>query len=89
MNLEDLEKILIVGDLISEKLIVFESVLSEFKEISPEFETTFIEYEDFKHTLKSDYEYSGECLDIYQYFLEFEKLSNWFQKSVPMYCGKL
>ena len=74
MNLEDLEKILIIGELISEKVIVFESVLSEFKEISPEFETTFIEYEDFKHTLKSDYEYSGECLDIYQYFLEFEKI---------------
>ena len=55
-------------------MIVFESVLSEFKEISPEFETTFIEYDDFKHTLKSDYAYSGECLDIYQYFLEFEKI---------------
>ena len=72
MNLEDQEKLLILGELISEKVIVFESVLSVFKEISPEFETTFIEYEDFKQILKSDYAYSGTCPDFYQYFFEFE-----------------
>ena len=46
--LEDQEKRLIFGKLIYEKVIVFELVLSEFKEITPEFETTFIEYEEFK-----------------------------------------
>ena len=70
--LEDQEKRLIFGKLVYEKVIVFELVLSEFKEITPEFETTFIEYEDFKESLKSDYEYSGECLDFYKRFLEFE-----------------
>ena len=58
--------------MISKKLNIFELVLSEFKEITPEFEITFIEYEDFKQTLKCDYEYSGECLNFYQYFLKFE-----------------
>ena len=53
-------------------MIVFELVLSEFKEITPESETIFNEYEDFKQTLKSDYEYSGECLDFYQYFFEID-----------------
>ena len=38
----------------------------------PEFETKFNEYEDFKQKLRSNYECSGECLDVYQYFLEFE-----------------
>ena len=54
------------------KVIAFELVLSGIKEITPEFETTFIKHEYFKQTLKSDYEYSDECLDFYQYFLEFE-----------------
>ena len=46
--LEDQEKILILGKLIPDKEIEFELVLSEFKEITPDFETTFNEYEDFK-----------------------------------------
>ena len=53
-------------------MIVFELVLSEFKEITPEFEITFIEYEDFKQILKSDYKYSGECLNFSRYFFKFE-----------------
>ena len=70
--LEDKEKILILGKFISDKEIVFELVLSEFNEITPAFETKFNEYEDFKQKLRSNYECSGECLDVYQYFLEFE-----------------
>ena len=70
--MENQEKILILGELISEKVIVFELVLSEFKDITPEFEITCIQYEDFKQKLKSEYEYSGECLNFYQNFLEFE-----------------
>ena len=58
--------------MISDKEIVFELVLSELKKITPEFETIFNEYEDFKQKLRSDYECSGECLDFYQDFLEFE-----------------
>ena len=58
--------------MISDKEIVFELVLSEFNEITPEFETKFNEYDDFKQKLRSNYECSGECLDVYQYFLEFE-----------------
>ena len=46
--LEDQENILILGKLISDKEIVFELVLSELKKITPEFETIFNEYEDFK-----------------------------------------
>ena len=70
--LEDQEKILILGKLISDKDIVFELVLSKFKEITSKFETNFNEYEDFKQTLRSDYECSDECLDFYQYCFEFE-----------------
>ena len=46
--LEDKEKILILGKLISDKEIVFKLVISEFKEITPEFETTFNESKEFK-----------------------------------------
>ena len=67
-----IKKILILGNLISNKEIVFEVVLSEFKEITPEFETSFNKYEDYKQILRSDYECSGEYLDFYQCFLEFE-----------------
>ena len=65
--LEDQENILILGKLISDKDIVFELVLSMFKEITSKCETNFNEYEDFKQTLRSDYECSDECLDFYQY----------------------
>ena len=58
--------------MISEKEIVFEVVLSEFKEIKPKFESSFNEYEDYKQILRSDYECSGECLEFYHYYLEFE-----------------
>ena len=70
--LEDKEKILILGKLISNKEIVFELVLREFKEITPQFETLYNEYEDFKQTLGSDYKCSGDFLDFYEYFFEFE-----------------
>ena len=51
---------------------MFEVDLSELKEIKSKFESLFNEYEDYKQTLRSDYECSGECLDFYQYFLVFE-----------------
>ena len=70
--LENKEKILILGKLISDKKTMFEVVLSEFKEVKPEFESSFNEYENFKQTLRNNYECSGECLDFYQYFLVFE-----------------
>ena len=57
--------------MISDKEIVFELVLIEFNEITLGFERTFNKYEDFKQTLRSNYIYSGECLDLTQYFLEF------------------
>ena len=46
--MEDQEKIRILGELMSNKEILFELVLSEFKEITPEFETNLNQYEDFK-----------------------------------------
>ena len=52
--LEDKERISILGNLISDKYIVFEVVLSEFKKVKPEFESPFNEYEDYKQTLRND-----------------------------------
>ena len=57
--------------MISDKEIVLEVVLSEFKEITLEFESSFNKYEYYKQTLRNDYECSGKCLEFYQYFLEF------------------
>ena len=51
---------------------MFDVVLSELKEVKPEFESSFNEYEAFKQTLRNDYECSGECHEFYQYFLAFE-----------------
>ena len=70
--MEDKEKILIRGNLISDKEIVFAVVLSEFKEVKPEFESSFNEYEDNKQTLRNDNEDSGEFLEFYHCFLAFE-----------------
>ena len=70
---EDKEKLLILRNLISDKEIVFEAILSEFKEVKPEFELSFNEYEDYKQTLKNNNEGSGESLEFYQCFLAFEK----------------
>ena len=70
--LEDKEKLLILENLISDKEIVSEVVLNEFKEVKPEFESWFNEYEDYKQILGNDYECSDECLEFYQCFLAFE-----------------
>ena len=45
--LEDKEKS-ILGNLISDKEIVFAIGLSEFKEVKPEFESPFNRYEDYQ-----------------------------------------
>ena len=45
--LKDKENTLILGKFISDKEIVFEVVRSEFKEVKPEFESSFNEYEDY------------------------------------------
>ena len=58
--------------MISDKEIVFAVVLSEFKEVKPEFELSFNEYEDDKQTLRNDNEDSGEFLEFYHFFLAFE-----------------
>ena len=70
--LEDKEIILILGNLISDKEIVVAVVLREFKEVNPEFESSFNDCEDYKQTLRNYYEGSGEFLEFYQYFLVFE-----------------
>ena len=51
---------------------MLEVVLSEFKEITLEFESSFNKYIYYKQTLRNDYECSGKCLEFYQYFLVFE-----------------
>ena len=85
--MEDKEKILTLGNLISDKEIVFAVVLSEFKEFKPEFESSFNEYEDYKQTLKNNNESSGKSLGFYQCFLAFEKIyPNDFKKNVSMCC---
>ena len=61
----DKEKILFLGKLISDKKIVFEVVLSEFKEVKPEFESSFNDYEDYKQRLRNYYEGSGEFIEFY------------------------
>ena len=57
--------------MISDKEIVFEVVLNDFKEVKPEFESSFNEYEDCKQTVRNDYVCRGECFGFYQYFLAF------------------
>ena len=80
--LEDKEIILILGNLISDKEIVVAVVLREFKEVNPEFESSFNDCEDYKQTLRNYYEGSGEFLEFYQYFLVFEnKYPNDFKKA--------
>ena len=80
--LEDKEKLLILRNLISDKEIVFEAILSAFKEVKPEFKLSFNEYEDYKQVLRYDYECSDECLEFYQCFLAFENTyPNDFKKS--------
>ena len=59
--------------MISNKEIVFTVVLSEFKEVKPEFESLFNQLKDYQNTLKNDNEGSSECLEFYQCFLAFEK----------------
>ena len=69
----DDKKILILGNLISDKEIVFAVVLSEFKEVKPEFESSSNDYKDYQRKkLKNDNVGSGEFLEVYQYFLAFE-----------------
>ena len=50
---------------------MFEVVLNDFKEVKPEFESSFNEYEDCKQTVRNDYVCRGECFGFYQYFLAF------------------
>ena len=50
--LENKEKILVLGKLISDKKTMFEVVLSEFKEVKPEFESSFNEYKNFKQNIE-------------------------------------
>ena len=67
--------------MISNKEIVFTVVLSEFKEVKPEFESLFNQLKDYQNTLKNDNEGSSECLEFYQSFLAFEnKYPNDFKK---------
>ena len=57
--------------MISDKEIVFAVVLSEFKEVKPEFESSFNQYNDYQNTLKNDNEENEQCLEFYQCFPEF------------------
>ena len=69
----DDKKILILGNLISDKEIVFAVVLSEFKEVKPEFESSSNDYKEYQRKkLKNDNVGSGEFLEVYQCFLAFE-----------------
>ena len=68
--------------MISDKDIVFAVVLSEFKEVKPEFDSSFNQYKDYQNTLKNDNEGSSECLEFYQCFLAFDnKYPNDFKKA--------
>ena len=68
--------------MISDKEIVFAVVLSEFKEVNPEFGSSFNQYNKYQNTLKNDNEGSSECLEFYQRFLAFEnKYPNDFKKA--------
>ena len=68
--------------MISDKEIVFAVVLSEFKEVKLEFESSFNQFKDYQNTLKNDNEGSSECLEFYQYLFAFEnKYPNDFKKA--------
>ena len=69
--------------MISDKEIVFAVVLSEFKEVKPEFDSSFNQYNDYQNTLKNDNEGCSEYLEFYQCFLEFKnKYPNDLKKGI-------